>query len=78
MSKLTNTPIKFSKDNEFPYVSQFPNRAQRRKLLQKNVFIGNGKSLPLTVTKTDKYLRKIQVIHLENGGTKSILHYVKR
>ena len=52
------------------FLNPFKNRSQRREVKQKNRFFGNGKNLPLTVTKTVKYLRRIQIV-----GTKKIEHY---
>lgn len=79
MSTITNTPIhKVRGKVEFPYVSQLPNRKQRRLPKQKNRFYGEGKNVPLTVTKTDKYLRSKQEISLKDGSKKIILHYIKK
>ena len=49
----------------------FPNRSERRKVKQKARFFGNGKNVSLTVTKTSRYLRRIQLI-----GSKRVEHYV--
>ena len=53
--KLIN-PIKGS------YVSEFANRAARRN--KPNRFRGNQKGISLTVVKTDKYKRTIQLIQI--------------
>lgn len=79
MTAITNTPIhKIQGKIEYPHVSVFPNRKQRRLGKQKNRFYGEGRNLPLTVTKTEKYLRSKQVIRLKEGREKTILHYIKR
>lgn len=44
---------------QFPYINLGANRAERRKT--DGAFIGNSKSLPLTVVGTSRYLRHVQI-----------------
>lgn len=55
------------------YWSNFENRQQRRKKLQKQRFHGNGKNTPLTVVQTARFLRYRQIIE-----GKEIEHYLPR
>ena len=68
--EVTN-PIKGS------YVSVLPNRAARRAELRTERFFGNGKSIPLSVTKVSKHKRVRQFIVLKDGSKKIVEHYVE-
>ena len=78
----SNIPyIKIYKDGEVinpikdSYISVLPNRKARRET--EGRFFGNGKSIPLTVTKVSKHRRVRQRIKLKDGGVRTILHYVE-
>jgi len=72
--------VKVYKDGELTnpikdrYISVLPNRKARRET--EGRFFGNGKSIPLTVTKVSKFRRVRQRIRLKNGRIKTILHYI--
>ena len=57
-----------------PYFSVFDNRKKRH--TKEKRFNNNRNSYPLTVFKTDKFVRQIQHIFLKDGSIKSILHYL--
>ena len=57
------------------YISVLPNRAARRERTKR--FFGNGKSIPLSVTKMGKYKRVWQFIVLKDGSKKIVEHYVE-
>lgn len=50
-------------DDKFPILHSFANREKRRH--KEPPLFGNGKNIPLTVTKTAKYLRHIQMVFNE-------------
>lgn len=52
------------------YPSDYPNRKQRRKYLQKDRFRGNSKGVNLSVFKDSKYSRELQVIFCVDPETK--------
>lgn len=54
------------------YSQPFKNREQRRFILQKQPFMGNGKQTPITISGTVKYLRSVQIIP---STKKRINHY---
>lgn len=51
----------------------FPNRKQRR--LKADRFSSNSKSTPLVVSKTSKYLKRLQIELDKEGKKKYIYHY---
>ena len=57
------------------YVSEFPNREYRRRVLPR--FKKNSKGHHLTVNKMGKFQRNIQVITCKDGSVKRIMHYTK-
>lgn len=61
------------------YLHDFENRRERRSLLHKKRFFGNGKNIHLTVIKLSKYLRFRQYLFDdETGMVKTIEHYIER
>lgn len=58
------------------YASVLPNRKARREAMRTPRFFGNGKNYSLTVTRTNKYKRFVQLILQKDGSTKTILHYL--
>ena len=60
------------------YMSNEPNRSERRKKLQKKRFHGESKNFHLSVFNNMKYHRFRQVIILKDGRSKTIEHYVPR
>lgn len=69
--ELTN-PI--TKNN--PFISGASQRTQKRSYMKSERFKGNGKNHPLTVVKTLKYLRHVQVINQKDGTVKRLHHYI--
>lgn len=82
---MKNTPYRkeYNKDGEVTnpiigiYKSPFENRKKRREYLNIIRFKGNGKSFPLTIHKTTKYLRVLQrIFDKKTGNIKLIEHYL--
>ena len=57
------------------YLHSGPNRKTRRKVLQKNRWMGNHKGTQLSVYKTHKYHKTIQNI-MVGDNIKTIQHYI--
>jgi len=58
------------------YISEFPNRKERREDLQKHRFYGESKNLHLTVKGAFKFIRLKQVEFTKKGKLKIIEHYL--
>lgn len=65
-----SNPIKGS------YLNKHPNRKERRKHLNHPPFIGNSKGTPMTIFKTLRYMRVVQVITDKEGKVKRVKHYL--
>lgn len=60
------------------YLSESPNRQQRKLATKNQRFKGNKKGISLTVTNNSKYERAIQPILCKDGSVKHIEHYIAR
>ncbi len=58
------------------YIPNFPNRSQRRQKPGTHKFMGNSKSIPLTVVGKGKFIRQIQRIEDKDGDIKKVYHYL--
>lgn len=83
MSQMINQPYVKSYDKNGKltnpiigtYETKFANRKARHEKIKTKPLYGCGKSFPLTVTPTAKYLRRKQLVVLSDGSTKTIIHY---
>lgn len=60
------------------YMSNFPNRKQRRKIKQKNRFYGESKNFHLTTTGKYAFRRIKQISFDKDGDKKTIFHYIQQ
>lgn len=58
------------------YISEFPNRRERREYMQKKRLHGESKNHHLTVLPTGKYRRVRQFEYDKKGNFKVIEHYI--
>jgi len=63
------TPVKFEN-----VVNYFPNRKQRREVMQKNRAFNNSKNHQMHVGKTRRWNKRRQVIFLASGEIRKINH----
>lgn len=67
-------PIPFPKDG---YINLYPNRKERRMVIQKQPHRGNTKGVSLSISGNIKYHRTLQLIKDEFGRViKTINHYL--